>query len=77
MNPYLNHQMAQTRQADLLREGEEYRRAGLTGRPRVLRRVTARIARFTAGTRPSRAPVLSNGRVSTPRRHARAASRQP
>ena len=54
MNPYLIHQMAQARQADLLREAEEYRRAGLTGRPAVLSRVTARIPRFTAGTGQSR-----------------------
>jgi hypothetical protein len=48
MNPSLIHQMAQARQADLLREAEEYRRAGLTARPAVLSRVTARIPRFTA-----------------------------
>jgi hypothetical protein len=48
MNPYIIQQMAQARQADLLREAEEYRRAGLTARPTVLRRVTARIPRVTA-----------------------------
>ena len=72
MNPFLNHQMAQARQADLLREGEEYRRAGRTGRRTVLGRVTVRIARFIIRTRPSRASALTNGRVST-----RAASRHP
>ena len=48
MNSYLIHQMAKARQADMLREAEEYRRAGLTTRPTVLRRVSARIPRITA-----------------------------
>lgn len=51
MNPYLIHQMAQARQADLLREAEEYRRAGLAARRTILRRVTARIPRITARDR--------------------------
>ena len=59
MNPYLIHQMAQARQADLLREAEEYRRAGLTARPTVLSRVLARIPRFTAGTGRSRERVVA------------------
>jgi hypothetical protein len=59
MNPYLIHQMAQARRADLLRDAEEYRRAGLTARPRVLNRATARIARFSLGTRRSGSPVVS------------------
>jgi hypothetical protein len=65
MNPCLIHQMVQARQADLLREAEEYRRAELTARPTVLSRVTARIPRFTAGTRGSRERVLP---ASTPGR---------
>ena len=48
MNPYLIHQMAQGRQADLLREAEESRRAGKTARPTVLRRVIVPIPRITA-----------------------------
>ena len=59
MNPYLIHQMAQARQGDLLREAEEYRRAGLTARPTVLSRVTARIPRFTAGIGRSRERVVA------------------
>jgi hypothetical protein len=59
MNPYLIHQMAQARQADLLREAEESRRAGLTARPMVLSRVTARIPRFTAGIGRSRERVVA------------------
>jgi hypothetical protein len=51
MNPNLMHQMAQGRRADLLREAEEYRRAGLTARPTVLSRITARIPRFPTGSR--------------------------
>jgi hypothetical protein len=54
MNPHFDHQMARARQADLLREADEYRRAGLTAGPTVLSRVTARIPRFTAGTGRSR-----------------------
>ena len=65
MNPNLMHQMAQDRQADLLREAEQYRRAGLTARPTVLSRVTARIPRFPTGTRRSRARVVA---PSTPGR---------
>jgi hypothetical protein len=57
MNPNLIHQMAQARQADLLREAEEYRRAGLTARPTVLIRISARIPRFT-GSRPRRPRVV-------------------
>ena len=59
MNSYLIHQMAQARQADLLRQAEEYRRGGLTARPSVLSRVTARIPRFTAGTGRSRERVVA------------------
>ena len=54
MNQGLIHKMAQARQADLLRAAEEYRRAGLTARPTVLSRVTARIPRFPTGIRRSR-----------------------
>ena len=63
MNPYLSHQMAQARQDDLLREAEAYRRAGLTARPAVLRRVTARLPRITA--RPGR-PGRRRKRVVAP-----------
>ena len=59
MNSYLTHQMAQARQADLLRDAEENRRAGLTARPTVLSRVLARIPRFTAGTGRSRERVVA------------------
>ena len=59
MNSNLMHQMAQNRRADLLREAEECRRAGLTARPTVLSRVTARIPRFPTGTRRSRARVVA------------------
>jgi hypothetical protein len=59
MNSNLTHQMAQARQADLLRDAEEYRRAGLTARPTILSRVTARIPRFTAGTGRSRERVVA------------------
>ena len=59
MNPNLMHQMAQDRRADLLRQAEEYRRAGLTARPTVLSRVAARIPRFPTGTRRSRARVVA------------------
>ena len=65
MNPFLTHQMAQARQADLLREAEEHRRAGPTARPMVLGRFTARIRRFTAGTGRSRERVVA---ASTPGR---------
>jgi hypothetical protein len=51
MNPTLMHQIAQERQADLLREAEEYRRARLAARPTVLIRITARIPRFPTGSR--------------------------
>lgn len=59
MNPYLIDQMARARQADLLREAEEYRRAGLTARPTILSRVTARIPRFTARAGRSRERVVA------------------
>jgi hypothetical protein len=59
MNPYVIHQMAQARQADLLRGAEEYRRAVLTARPTVLRRVTARIPRVTAWTGRRREGVVA------------------
>jgi hypothetical protein len=59
MHPYLIHEMARARQADLLREAEEYRRAGLTARPTVLSRITARIPRFAARTGPSRERVVA------------------
>jgi hypothetical protein len=59
MNPNLMLQKAQARQANLLREAEEYRRAGLTARPTVLMRVSARIPRFPAGSRRRRPRVFS------------------
>jgi hypothetical protein len=52
--PSLMYQMAQARQAELLRETEEYRRAGLT----VRMRIRARIAGFPTGSRRSRAGVV-------------------
>jgi len=58
MNPNLMHQMAQARQAELLREAEEYRRAGLTARPTVLSRITARIPRFPNRSRRRRPRVV-------------------
>ena len=58
MNPNLMHQMAQARQADLLRAAEEYRRAGLTARPTALIRIGARIPRFPTGRRRRRPRVL-------------------
>ena len=58
MNPNLMHQMAQDRRADLLREAEEYRRAGLTARPTILVRITARIPRFPIGSRRRRPGVV-------------------
>jgi hypothetical protein len=57
--PSLIYQMAQDRQAELLRETEEYRRAGLT----VRMRIRARIPRFHTGSRRSRAGVVGS---STP-----------
>jgi hypothetical protein len=57
--PSLMYQMAQDRQAELLRETEEYRRAGLT----VRMRIRARIPRFHTGSRRSRAGVVGS---STP-----------
>jgi hypothetical protein len=72
MNPNLMHQMAQDRRADLLRQAEEYRRAGLTARPTVLSRVTARIPRFPTGTRRRRARVVAPstpGQMPTSREH--------
>ena len=65
MNPNLMHQMAQDRRADLLPEAEEYRRAGLTARPTVLSRITARIPRFPPRSRRSPARVVV---TSTPGR---------
>jgi hypothetical protein len=58
MNANLMHQMAQDRRADLLREAEEYRCAGLTARPTVLIRFTARIPRFPTGSRRRRPRVV-------------------
>ena len=58
LNPNLMHQMAQERLADLLREAEKYRRAGLTARPTVLSRTTARIPRFPTGSRRTRPRVV-------------------
>jgi hypothetical protein len=63
MNPSLMHQMVQDRRADLLRETEKYRRAGLTARPPVLIRITARIARLRTGSRRSGARIVAR---STP-----------
>jgi len=59
MHPYLIQQMSQARQAELLREAEEYRRAGLTARPTVLSRLTARIGRSTSATGRRRERVVS------------------
>jgi hypothetical protein len=70
MNPYLIHLMAQARQADLLREAEEYRRAGLIARPTVLSRVTARIRRVTARTGRSRERVVAPSTTAV-REHGR------
>ena len=58
MNSHLMHQMAQARQADVLREAEEYRRARLTARPTVLSRISARIPRFPTGSRRRRPRVV-------------------
>ena len=58
LNPNLMHQIAQDREADLLREAEEYRRAKLTARPTVLSRITARILRFPTGSRRRRRRVV-------------------
>ena len=58
MNPNLMHQMAQDRRADLLREAEAYRCAGLTARPTVLSRITARIPRFPTGSHRRRPRVV-------------------
>ena len=54
MIPSLTYQMAQDRRAKLLREAEDYRRAGLT----VLRGIRARFLRFPTGSRQSRAGVV-------------------
>jgi hypothetical protein len=54
----LMRQMAQDRRADLLREAEEYRRAGLIARPTVLSRITARMPRFPTGSRQRRPRVV-------------------
>ena len=85
MNPNLMHQMAQDRRADLLREAEEYRRAGLTARPTVPIRISARIPRFPTGSRrrrprvavlstPGRTPLLKSNllKVARLRRNPRA-----
>jgi hypothetical protein len=53
------YQMAQDRQAELLRQTEEYRRAGRT----VRMRIRARIPRFPTGSRRSRGGVVGS---STP-----------
>ena len=58
MNPNLMLQMAHDFRADLLREAEEYRRAGLTARPSVLIRTTARIPRLPTGSRRRRPGVV-------------------
>ena len=57
--PSLMYLMAQDRQAQLLRQTEEYRRAALT----VRLRIRARIPRFHTGRRRSRAGVVGS---STP-----------
>jgi len=70
MNPNLMHQMTQDRRADLLREAEEYRRAGLTARPTVLIRITARIPRFPTASRRRRPVVVepsTPGRMPLPK----------
>jgi hypothetical protein len=54
MIPSWTYQMAQDRRAKLLREAEEYRRAGLT----ALMRIRARIPRFPTWRRRSRARVV-------------------
>jgi hypothetical protein len=61
--PSLMYQMAQDRQAELLRGTEEYRRAGLT----VRMRIRARIPWFHTGSRRSHANVVG---PSTPGRRA-------
>jgi hypothetical protein len=48
------YQMAQERQAELLRQTKEYRGAGL----RVRMRIRARLPRFHSGSRRSRAGVV-------------------
>ena len=58
MNSNLMYQMAQARQADLLRDAEEYRRAGLIARPRVLILTSARIPRVPTGSRRRRPRVV-------------------
>jgi hypothetical protein len=58
MNPNLMHQMGQDRQADLVREAEEYRRAGLAARPTVLNRITAWVRRFPTRSRRRRPRVV-------------------
>jgi hypothetical protein len=54
------YQMAQERQAELLRQTDKYRSAGLTVRMRIR---AARIPRFHIGSRRSRAGVVE---ASTP-----------
>jgi hypothetical protein len=61
----MHHEMAQARQADLLREAEQYCRARLTARPTVLGRVSAQIPRITARTGRRRKRVVA---PSTPGR---------
>jgi hypothetical protein len=58
MKPNLMHQMAEARQADLLREAEEDRRAGLAARPTVLIRISALIPRILTGSRRRRPRVV-------------------
>ena len=57
LNPNLMHQMAQERRADLRRDAEDYRRAGLTARPTILG-ITARIPRFPTESRRRRPRVV-------------------
>ena len=59
MNSYLIHQMAQARQADLLRDAEEAGRTGLTAHPMALRHVTVRIPRITSRTGRRRRGVVA------------------
>jgi hypothetical protein len=59
MNPKLMHQIARDRRADLLRETEGHRCAGLTPRPTILIRIKARIPRFPTGSRRTRPRVVA------------------
>ena len=69
MNPNLMHQMGQDRRADLLREAGQYRRAGLTARPTVPLRITARICFPTRsrGRRPRVVAPSAPGRMPLPK----------